>query len=113
VVGFQLKLKMPIAVVPGFASWGLRSPKTQDVRKWRLKHKAVADSLEEAGDKLFTFTRFPPSQWKSIRASNAIERLHEEFKWRIKTRTVLPGVVQLYLLAILIAKTAALFIDGN
>ena len=28
--------------------------------------RAVADSLEEAGDRLFTFTRFPPSQWKSI-----------------------------------------------
>jgi len=50
----------------------------------------VADSLEEAGDKLFTYTRFPPSQWKSIRTSNAIERLHEEFKRRIKTQTVLP-----------------------
>ena len=60
------------------------------VRKWRLKCCAVADSLEEAGDKLFTFTRFPPSQWKSIRTSNAIERLHEEFKRRIKTQTVLP-----------------------
>jgi len=44
----------------------------------------------ERGDKLFTFTRFPPSQWKSIRTSNAIERLHEEFKRRIKTQTVLP-----------------------
>ena len=60
------------------------------VRKWRLKCRAVADSLEEAGDKLFTFSRFPPSQWKSIRTSNAIERLHEEFKRRIKTQTVLP-----------------------
>jgi transposase-like protein len=60
------------------------------IRKWRLKCRAVADSLEEAGDKLFTFTRFPPSQWKSIRTSNAIERLHEEFKRRIKTQTVLP-----------------------
>jgi putative transposase len=55
------------------------------IRKWRLKCLAVADSLEEAGDKLFTFTRFPPSQWKSIRTSNVIERLHEEFKRRIKT----------------------------
>jgi transposase-like protein len=60
------------------------------IRKWRLKCRAVAYSLEEAGDKLFTFTRFPPSQWKSIRTSNAIERLHEEFKRRIKTQTVLP-----------------------
>jgi len=61
------------------------------IRKWRLKCRAVADSLEEAGDKLFTFTRFPKSQWKSIRTTNAIERLHEEFKRRIKTQTVLPS----------------------
>ena len=60
------------------------------IRKWRLKCPAVATSLEEAGDKLFTFTRFPISQWKSIRTSNAIERLHEEFKRWIKTQTVLP-----------------------
>ncbi len=61
------------------------------IRKWRVKCHAVAASLEEAGDKLFTFTRFPKSQWKSIRTSNAIERLHEEFKRRIKTQTVLPS----------------------
>lgn len=71
---------------------------TQDVevkrksflRKWRLKCRAVADSLEEAGERLFTFTRFPPAQWRSMRTTNAIERLHEEFKRRIKTQTVLP-----------------------
>ena len=51
----------------------------------------MADSLEEAGDKLFTFTRLPPSQWKTARTTNAIERLHEEFKRRIKTQTVLPS----------------------
>src|SRR6202047_908720 len=61
------------------------------IRKWRLKHRAVADSLEEAGDRLFTFTRLPPSQLKSARTTNAIERLHEEFKRRIKTQTVLPS----------------------
>src|SRR5512143_880204 len=53
--------------------------------KWRLKCRAVADSLEEAGDRLFTFLRFPDNQWRSIRTTNAIERLHEEFKRRIKT----------------------------
>ena len=36
-------------------------------------------------------TRLSPSQWKSARTTNAIERLHEEFKRRIKTRTVLPS----------------------
>lgn len=61
------------------------------IRKWRLKHRAVADSLEEGGDRLFTFARLPPSQWKSARTTNAIERLHEEFKRRIKTQTVLPS----------------------
>ena len=61
------------------------------IRKWRLKYRAVADSLEEAGDHLFTFTRLPPSQWRSARTTNAIERLHEEFKRRIKTQTVLPS----------------------
>jgi putative transposase len=61
------------------------------LRKWRLKCRAVADSLEEAGERLFTFTRLPASQWKSARTTNAIERLHGEFKRRIKTQTVLPS----------------------
>src|SRR6266540_1964858 len=61
------------------------------IRKWRVKHRAVADSLEEAGARLFSFTRLSPEQWKSARTTNAIERLHEEFKRRIKTQTVLPS----------------------
>jgi putative transposase len=60
------------------------------LRKWRLKCPAVADSLEEAGDRLVAFTRLDPSQWKSARTTNAIERLHEEFRRRIKTQAVLP-----------------------
>jgi putative transposase len=60
------------------------------LRKWRLKCRAVADSLEEAGERLSTFTRLDPSQWKSARTTNAIERLNGEFRRRIKTQTVLP-----------------------
>ena len=60
------------------------------LRKWRLKCRAVADSLEEAGERLFAFTRLDSSQWKSARTTNAIERLNEEFRRRIKTQTVLP-----------------------
>ena len=60
------------------------------LRKWHLKCRAVADSLEEAGDRLFAFTRLDPSQWKSARTTNAIERLNGEFRRRIKTQTVLP-----------------------
>jgi transposase-like protein len=61
------------------------------LRKWRLRCPAVADSLEEAGERLFAFTRLPPNQWKSARTTNAVERLHGEFKRRIKTQTVLPS----------------------
>ena len=60
------------------------------LRKCRLKCRAVADSLGEAGDRLFTFTRLDPAQWKAARTTNAIERLNEEFRRRIKTQTVLP-----------------------
>lgn len=59
--------------------------------KWRLRCRGVADSLEEAGDRLFTFLRYPPQQWKSLRTTNAIERLHGEFKRRVKTQCALPN----------------------
>lgn len=60
------------------------------VCKWRLKCRVAADSLEEAGDRLFTFIRLDPSQWKAARTTNAIEHLNEEFRRRIKTQAVLP-----------------------
>jgi transposase-like protein len=61
----------------------------------------VADSLEEAGARLSAFTRLDPSQWKSARTANAIERLIGEFRRRIGTRSVLPcpGTVQMLLRA--------------
>jgi transposase-like protein len=53
--------------------------------------RAVADSLVEAGERLFSFTRLPPSQWKSALTTSAIERLQKEFKRWIKTQTLLPS----------------------
>src|SRR6201991_3588171 len=44
------------------------------IRKWRLKHRPVADSLEEVGDRLFTFTQLPPSQWRSARTTDEIDK---------------------------------------
>jgi len=70
---------------------GVQARRKAFLRKWRLRCPAVATSLEEAGDRLFAYLRLPPSQWKSARTTNAIERLHEEFKRRIKTQTVLPS----------------------
>jgi putative transposase len=61
------------------------------VKKWRLRCPAVATSLEEAGDDLFTFLRFPSTQWKALRTTNAIERINEEFRRRVKTQASLPS----------------------
>ncbi len=68
-----------------------RSKRKAFLAKWRPRCPGVADSLEEAGARLFTFLRYPPEQWKSLRTTNAIERLHEEFKRRIKTQCALPN----------------------
>jgi putative transposase len=43
------------------------------IRKWRLRHRPVTGCLEEAGDRLFTFTRLPRSQWRGARTTNAIK----------------------------------------
>jgi putative transposase len=60
------------------------------LRKWRLRCKAVVSSFEEAGDELFTFLQFPPSQWKALRTTNALERINGEFRRRTKTQASLP-----------------------
>ena len=58
--------------------------------KWGKTARGVARSLEEAGDELLTFLRYPRSQWKSLRTTNIIERLNEEFRRRVKTQASLP-----------------------
>ena len=69
----------------------VRKKRKAFLAKWRLRCRGVADSLEEAGERLFTFLRYPPQQWKSLRTTNAIERLHGEFKRRVKTQCALPN----------------------
>jgi transposase-like protein len=61
------------------------------IKKWRLRCPAVVESLQEAGDELFTFLRFPSSQWKALRTTNALERINEEFRRRTKTQASLPS----------------------
>lgn len=60
-------------------------------KKWRLRCPPVIASLEEAGDELFTFLRFPVAQWKALRTTNALERINEEFRRRVKTQGSLPS----------------------
>jgi transposase-like protein len=61
------------------------------VVKWKKLLPKVVASLEEAGEELLTFYRFPNSQWKSLRTTNAIERLNGEFRRRVKTQGSLPS----------------------
>src|SRR5579885_297202 len=59
--------------------------------KWKKTCAGVAASLEEAGEHLLTFYRFPESQWLSLRTTNAIERMQLEFRRRVKTQAALPN----------------------
>ncbi|MBZ5514922.1 MAG: transposase [Acidobacteriia bacterium] len=59
--------------------------------KWRKPCPSVAASLEEAGKELLTFYRFPANQHKSLRTTNAIERLQEEFRRRVRTQASVPS----------------------
>ena len=60
------------------------------VKKWKGLANIIR-SLDEAGDELLTFYRFPKEQWKSLRTTNPIERLNLEFKRRVKTQCSLPS----------------------
>lgn len=60
------------------------------ISKWKKLVPKVVVSLEEAGEELLSFYRFPKSQWKSLRTTNAIERLNGEFRRRVKTQSSLP-----------------------
>lgn len=59
-------------------------------RTWNKRCPGVVTSLREGGDELLTFFRFPNTQWKTLRTTNTIERLHEEFRRRVKTQSSLP-----------------------
>lgn len=61
------------------------------LRKWSKELPSVVKSLEEAGEELLTFYRFPPEQWRSLKTTNPIERLNLEFKRRVKTQCSLPS----------------------
>jgi transposase-like protein len=56
---------------------------------WRKLPPKVAVNLEEAGEDLLTFYRFPRSQWKSLGTTNA--RLNMEFRRRVKIQNSPPA----------------------
>jgi putative transposase len=59
-------------------------------RAWNKRCQGVVASLREGGDELLTFFGFPKAQWKTLRTTNTIERLHEGFRRRVKTQGSLP-----------------------
>ncbi|MCI0549297.1 MAG: transposase, partial [Candidatus Rokubacteria bacterium] len=67
-----------------------RTAYTAFERKWDKRCPAVVKSLREGGDELLTFFTFPKAQWKTVRTTNVIERLNEEFRRRVKTQGALP-----------------------
>jgi transposase-like protein len=60
-------------------------------RTWRPRCPGVVKSLQEGGPELLTFFSFPKAQWKTLRTTNTIERLNEEFRRRVKTQGALPS----------------------
>ena len=55
-------------------------------RTWGKRCPGIVTSLREGGDELLTFFTFPQAQWKALRSTNVIERLHQEFRRRVKTK---------------------------
>jgi len=58
--------------------------------KWGKRCPGVVTSPPESGEELPTFFSYPKGQWKTLRTTNTIERLHEEFRRRVKTQGSLP-----------------------
>ena len=67
-----------------------RAAYTAFERKWTSRCPSVVRSLQEGGEELLTFFQFPKRQWKTLRTTNVIERLNEEFRRRVKTQGSLP-----------------------
>src|SRR5262245_3860601 len=78
-------------IVYATSAGAARDAYTAFERTWAKRCPGVVTSLCEGGDELLTFFRFPKAQWKTLRTTNVIERLHEEFRRRVKTQGSLPS----------------------
>jgi transposase-like protein len=67
-----------------------RAAVTAFERAWAKRCPGTVRSLQEGGAELLTFFGFPRAQWKTLRTTNVIERLNEEFRRRVKTQGALP-----------------------
>lgn len=79
------------AVVHAATLEAAQGARDQFVRTWRKRAPRAVASLLEASEDLLTFHAFPVSQHRSLRSTNVIERLNEEFRRRVKTQTACPS----------------------
>jgi len=79
------------AIVFAVDGGAARRAYTAFLKTWSKGCPGAAKSLEEAGAELLTFFRYSQSQWKSWRTTNSIERLHLEFRRRVKTQGSFPS----------------------
>jgi putative transposase len=79
------------AIVEAPSKAAARKAHKRFLRVWQHRCPAVVESLLEAGEELLTHYDFPPTQWRALRTTNAIERLNLEFRRRIKTQGSLPN----------------------
>ena len=78
------------AIVYAASVEAARTAWTKFERAWGKRCPGVVKSLQEGGAELLTFFSFPKTQWKTLRTTNVIERLNEEFRRRVKTQGSLP-----------------------
>ena len=75
-----------------------QAARTRFVTTWRKRAPRAVASVLEAQDDLLTFFAFPASQYRALRTTNALERLNEEFRRRIKTQTACPSEMSVLVL---------------
>jgi transposase-like protein len=56
--------------------------KGEFLQKYRSLYPKAVESIEEAGDRLFTYFDFPRSHWPSIKSTNVIESIFSSVKLR-------------------------------
>jgi transposase-like protein len=60
------------------------------VRRYSKDYPKAVQSLEEAGDSLFTYSKFPYQHWKSIKSTNVIESMFSSVKLRTDAARRIP-----------------------
>jgi putative transposase len=61
------------------------------VNKWEHEHPRAVAPMQEDMDAAFAYYDFPPALWKSLRTTNALERVNREFRRKLREVGTLKG----------------------